>query len=139
MKARATGPLTDVLIDFQALTHQLNFSVGVFDKIGKTLLDSLYLLRDGTQNAFLQTIELVEAPPSSDLAKTNKDTTHSLEVECLITTKNKDEATKLDTESLDGFGFAFNKSASCRLGLRKTDLFQQGRKGLLLADCPRLV
>jgi hypothetical protein len=44
----------------------------------ETFLDGLDLLRDGRQHSLLQTIELVEAAPSADLAQANEDSAHGL-------------------------------------------------------------
>jgi len=46
----------------------------------EAFLDGLDLLRDGRQHSLLQTIELVEAAPSADLAQANEDSAHGLKV-----------------------------------------------------------
>lgn len=97
---------THVSVDLDVLPNEFNFSVRVLDERCKTLLDSLNLLRHSTKNTLFETIELVETTPGTDLTKTDEDTTHGLEVERLVTTEDKDEATELYTESLDRFRFA---------------------------------
>ena len=62
------------------------------------LLDGLYLLGDGREHSLLQTVELIKASPGTDLAETNKDTTHGLEVKCLITVEDQHKATQLVTK-----------------------------------------
>ena len=57
------------------------------------LLDGLYLLGDSREHSFLQTVELIKASPGTDLAQTNEDTTHGLEVKCLITVEDQHKAT----------------------------------------------
>ena len=94
-------PHTHLIIDLDILPDQLDFRVRVLDECGETLLDGLDLLRDGTEDTLLETIELVEASPRADLTETDEDTTHCLEVERLVTAEDQDEATELNTEGLD--------------------------------------
>ena len=98
---------THVLVQLDVLPHQLDLGVRVLDESRKTLLDALDLLRDGTEDTFLETVELVEAAPRADLAKTDEDTSHGLEVECLVATEDQDETSQLHTESLDRLGLAW--------------------------------
>lgn len=93
--------LTNVLVDLQILPDQLNLGVGVLHQRCETLLNALHLLRYGTEDTLLKSIELVEATPCSDLTQTNENTAHGLEVECLVTTEYQHEATKLYTKGLD--------------------------------------
>ena len=69
-------------------------------------MDALYLLRDSTDDTLLETVELVEASPCANMTKTDEDTTHGLEVKCLVTAEDKDEASELDSESFDGLSLA---------------------------------
>jgi hypothetical protein len=78
----------------------------------ETELDALNLLRDGTEDTFFESIELVEASPRADLAQSDKDASHRLEVERLVAAEDEDEATQLDSEGLDGLGFSWNQLSS---------------------------
>ncbi len=78
-----------------------SIGVRVGSRVGETLLDTLDLLRDRREDTFLQSIELVETTPCSNSAETDKDTTHGLEVECLVTTEDNDKHAELNTERLD--------------------------------------
>lgn len=89
-------------------SYQLDLGIGILDEARKALLDALNLLGNGTQNSFFESIEFIETPPSANLAQTNKDTTHCLEVKSLITTENQHKAAKLNTKCLDRFGFAYS-------------------------------
>lgn len=101
-----TYTLTHVFIELHVLAYELNLGVRVLDQPSKTLLDTLHLLRDGTEDTFLETIELVEASPSSDLTETNEDTSHGLEIKSLVATENQDETSKLHPKRLYRFSFA---------------------------------
>ena len=60
---------TYVLVDLQTLPNELNLNIGILGDSGKSLLDTLHLLRDGTQNAFLLSVELVKTTLHSNLTK----------------------------------------------------------------------
>lgn len=92
---------TDILINLEVLAYQLNLHVGILDQRSQALLDGLDLLRDRTENTFLEPIELIETAPCADLTKTNEDTTHGLEVEGFVATEDEDESSKLDSQCLD--------------------------------------
>ena len=92
---------TDVLVDLQMLAHQLDLDIGVLGQLHQSLLNSLYLLRNCTENSFLQPIKLVETSPCSNLTQANKDAAHGLEVEGLVATKYQDETSQLHSQSLD--------------------------------------
>ncbi len=80
------------------------FRTGKADDLGallQTKLDILDLLRDGRQDTLLQTVELVEAAPRADLADTEEDAAHGLEVERVVAAEDEREAAELDTECLD--------------------------------------
>jgi len=111
-------------------------------------LDALNLLRDCTEDPLLQSIELVEASPRSDLAQSDEDPSHRLEVEGFVAAEDEDESSELDSESLDGFGLSWrarkrkgDESASTRReggegeGKKRTNLFQLDRKEILRVDC----
>lgn len=97
---------TDILVDLQTFADQLDFGVGVLGNSGKTLLNALNLLRNRGQDALLETIELVEATPSTDLAETNEDTPHRLKVKRLVAAEDQNEATQLNSQRFDRLGFA---------------------------------
>lgn len=97
---------THVLIELDVLADELDLRVRVLSERSETLLDTLDLLGDGTENAFLKTIELVETSPRAHLTETDEDTTHGLQVKCLVATEDKDEATQLYTKSLYGLRLA---------------------------------
>jgi hypothetical protein len=133
--------LTNIFVDLQILPHELNFCIRIFHQARQSLLDGLHLLTDSTKNAFFQTIELVEASPCSDLAQTNEDTTHSLEIKCLVTTKHEHEPAELNTESFDRLGFTLNMKI-CQvkwniIEVTTTHQFQQAQKDFRQADYPK--
>jgi hypothetical protein len=97
---------TNVLIDLQGLPNQFDLNVRILDESSQALLNTLHLLRDRAQNTLLQSIELVETAPCSNLTKTDEYTTHGLEIERFIAAEHQDESTELDTEGLDRFGFS---------------------------------
>lgn len=97
---------TDVLVDLQALPNKLNLGIGILGKSSQSLLDTLHLLRDSTQNTFLQPVELVKASPGPHLTEANKNATHGLEIKRLVATEYQHKAAELDTKGLDGFCFA---------------------------------
>ena len=66
----------------------------------ESLLYGLDLLGDGRQHSLFQSVELVKAAPGPNLAQTNKDTPHGLEVKCLITVEDQHKATQLMTKGL---------------------------------------
>ena len=68
----------------------------------EALLNRLNLLRDGGQDALLETVELIEATPCADLAEANENAAHGLEIEGLIAAEDKNEATQGVTEGLNG-------------------------------------
>ena len=78
---------TYVLVDFQTLPNKLNLNIRILGDSGKSLLDTLHLLWDSTQNAFLLSVEHVKATLYSNLTKSNKDSAHGLEIEHLVTTE----------------------------------------------------
>lgn len=98
--------LTNVSVDPKVLANELNLGVRVFNQGGKALLNALHLLRDGRQDALFKTIKLVEAAPSTNLAETNEDATHGLEIECLVATEHQNETTELHPKGFDRLGFA---------------------------------
>ena len=100
------GMRTHLVVDLHVLANQLDLRVWILHERGKSLLDRLNLLRDGTEDALFQTIELIEASPCTDLTESDEDTTHGLEVERLVTAEDQDEPPELDTESLDRFRLA---------------------------------
>ena len=100
-------PHTHLVVDLDVLPNQLDLRVRVLDECGKTLLDGLDLLRDGTEDTLFETIELVETAPSTDLTKTNEDTSHCLEIERLVTAEDQDETPKLYTKRLNRLRFAY--------------------------------
>lgn len=112
---------TDVLVDLQVLSHQLNLRIRVLHQRSQTLLNALHLLTNGTQNPLLQPIELVETSPRSDLTKTDENTTHSLEIERLVTTEDKYESPELNTKRFDGLCLP----GSCRTEWSTTELVVQ--------------
>ena len=61
------GMLTHLVVDLHVLANQLDLRVWILHERGESLLDRLNLLRDGTEDALFQTIELIEASPSTDL------------------------------------------------------------------------
>ena len=78
---------TYVLIGLQTLPNELNLNIGILDDGGKSLLYTLHLLQESTQNVFLLSVELIKTTQHSNLTKTNKDLAHGLEIECLVTTE----------------------------------------------------
>ena len=97
--------LTHLTVDLYVLPDQLNLSMGILNKSGKTLLDALHLLRYSTKDTLLKTIKLIETPPSSNLTKPDENTTHSLEIESFIATKHQHKPPKLNSQSLYRFRF----------------------------------
>ena len=80
--------LTHVLVELHVLPNKFDLGVRVLYQGRKTLLDTLDFLRDVRQYSLLETIELVETAPSTDLTKTNEDTSHCLEIERLVTAED---------------------------------------------------
>jgi hypothetical protein len=103
-----------VLRDLELASDELNLGVGIGEAGTETELNALDLLRDGREDALLESVELVEASPSADLAETDEDAAHRLEVERLVAAKHEDEATELDSQRLDRFGFACEVERSAR-------------------------
>lgn len=133
---------TNVLVDLQILPNELDFSIRILDQRRETLLYRLNLLRNGTKNALFQSVKLIKAAPSADLAKTNENTTHSFEVKVLIATKDQYESTQLYTEGLHRFGLAWRPTSSLTSSkiVRKeiTHQFQRGQKVHRQAGYPEL-
>ena len=92
---------TCVLVHLQLSTNHLNLRIRILDILLESDLDILDLLRNGGQNPLLQTIELVETTPSTNLTDTQKDPTHRLEIECVVTAEHERESSELDTQRLD--------------------------------------
>lgn len=67
------------------------------------MLNALNLLRDGREDTLLETVELVEAAPCTDLTQSDEDAAHSLEVERFVTAEDKHKPTELNTECFNGF------------------------------------
>ena len=107
MNIQSKSVRTHVLVDLDVLSNELNFGIRILDQGSQTLLNTLYLLRDGTKNSFFETVELIETSPGSDLTETDKDTAHGLEVERLVTAEDQDETPKLHTKRLDRLRFAY--------------------------------
>jgi len=84
---------TNVRVNLQALPNKLDLGIRILDQCRKALLNALNLLRNSAKNSLLETIELIETSPSSDLTQSDKDTAHSLEIERFITAENQDETT----------------------------------------------
>ena len=96
---------THLAVDLDALANKFDLGVRVLSEGRETLLDTLDLLCDSRQDTLLETVELIETAPGSDLTQTNENTTHGLEVESLVTAENEDESTELHAKCLDGLGF----------------------------------
>jgi hypothetical protein len=69
------------------------------------LLDGLYLLGNGRQHTFFQSIELVEATPGSYLTQTDKDSSHGLEIKRFVTVEHKHKTAELVAQCLYRLGF----------------------------------
>ncbi|KAI6748665.1 hypothetical protein HG530_015438 [Fusarium avenaceum] len=82
---------TSVFVDVKLTTYQLNLRLVILDTLLKTQLDILDLLRNSGQDSLLQTVELVETAPSANLADTEEDTAHGLEIEGVVTAEDKIE------------------------------------------------
>jgi hypothetical protein len=80
---------------------QLNLRLVILDTLLEAQLNVLDLLRDSGQDTLLQTVELVETTPSTDLADTKEDTAHGLEVESVVTAEDKCESSQLHTKGFD--------------------------------------
>ena len=100
---------SDLWIQLNILAHQLDLAL----PFSKTSLDDQNLLRAGREHTFLQSVELVEAAPSSDLAETDEDTAHCVEIEGFIAVEHQHEETELRAESLYGLCF------SCSCGTKR--------------------
>lgn len=72
---------------------------------GKPELDALDLLRYGTEDSLLKTVELVKAAPSANLTQADEDASHRLEVEGLVATEDEYETSERDAERFDGLRF----------------------------------
>lgn len=68
-------------------------------------LDALDLLRYGTEDSLLETVELVEAAPSANLTQADENASHRLEVEGLVATEDEYETSERNAERFDGFRF----------------------------------
>lgn len=66
----------------------------------ETGLNDQDLLGDSGQHSLFESVELVKAAPSADLAKTDKDPAHSIAIERLVTVENKNVPSKLRAQSL---------------------------------------
>jgi hypothetical protein len=92
----------------------------------KPELDALDLLRYRTEDALLETVELVEAAPSANLTQADENASHRLEVEGLVATEDEYETSERDAERFDGFRFACSadgrqsRSASCAPQARRS-------------------
>ena len=71
-----------------------------------SVLDNLDLLRDGRELHLEETVELIEAAPSTALDQTDEDATHRLVVKTFVTVENEDLATKGLPKSLHGLCLA---------------------------------
>lgn len=69
-------------------------------------LDHLNLLRNSRELLFKQSIELIEAPPSTAFDQSNEDSTHRFEVKTFIAIEDKHLSSKSLTQSLDGLGLS---------------------------------
>ncbi len=85
----------------------------------------MHLLTDGGKNSLFQSIEFVETTPCANLAESDKDTTHSLEIERLITTEYEHKSAQLKAKGLDGFCLArTGRTKGCSTELRFKSLRQ---------------
>lgn len=79
----------------------------------ESLLYGLDLLGDSRQHPLLQSVELIEASPGTNLTKTNKDTAHGLEVKGLVTVEDQHKSTQLVTKSLHRLCLSRSSRAYC--------------------------
>lgn len=93
---------TDLWIQLDILTHQFNFALS----FSETSLNDQNLLRAGREHTFLQSVKLVEAAPSTDLAETDEDATHCVEVEGFVAVEHQDKETELRTKGFNGLSLA---------------------------------
>lgn len=132
-----------VLAESKLTTYELDLVVWIRQAGAKSELNTLNLLRDGRENSFFQSIELVKAAPRADLAKADKNATHRLEIERLIAAKDEDEATKRYSQRLDGLCLACSRkvvSTPCISNeVVGTNQYRQARKASLQAASRELV
>lgn len=101
----------------------------------QSFLDRLDLLRNRRQHALFQSIELVETSPGTDLAQTDKDAAHRLEVERFVAVEDQHETAQLMAQGFDGLRFTgagrseWRTAQSCleRLGHRQIAAIGQRR------------
>ena len=105
---------TDILVNFQILSHELDFGVWILHEVCQTLLDGLDLLRYGTENSLFKPIELVEATPGSNLTEADEYAAHCLEIKRFVATEYKNKTTKLNAKSFHRFGFSYIKIIDLR-------------------------
>lgn len=79
---------THILVDLDTFANKLDFGVWVLHERSKTLLDTLHLLRDSTENTLLESVEFIEASPRADLTQSDEDTAHGLEIESFVTAED---------------------------------------------------
>lgn len=109
-KSRTSNKDSSILTQFELPAYQFNLSRGVENCCAQSKLNTLDLLRDCTKYPFLQSIEFIEAAPSSNLTQADENSSHRLEVESLVTTKDQYESTKLYSKCLHGFSFTCGES-----------------------------
>ena len=86
-------------------SNKLDLSLIIFNTLLESKLNILDLLGHGGQDPLLETVEFIKATPCTDLADTEEDATHSLEVKRVVTAEDESKSSELDTESLDRLGF----------------------------------
>ncbi len=89
---------TNLRVQSHVLAHQLDLALS----FPQTSLDHQDLLGACGEHTLLETVELIEAPPSAHLAETNEDTTHSVEIEGLIAIEDKHKVAQLGAQCLYG-------------------------------------
>lgn len=107
---------SSILAQSKLSTNEFDLGSRIVDSSAETELDRLDLLRDSTEDAFFESIELVETSPRSDLTQSNEDPSHRLKVERLVATEYENESSELHTERLDRFRLSCNvpsRSVDC--------------------------
>ena len=109
-------------MDLQLAPDKIDLRVWIGHALAQANLNVLNLLRNGGEDALLQSVELVETSPGTHLRDTEEDATHGLEVESVVAVEYQRKATELDTERFDRLSL----TSTCRAVRRTSKTLAKG-------------
>mmetsp|Transcript_19505 Transcript_19505/g.56126 ORF Transcript_19505/g.56126 Transcript_19505/m.56126 type:complete len:212 (+) Transcript_19505:6194-6829(+) len=121
----------NVFVELDGPSQQFN-GVLTFEQ---TSLNRKNLLANGGEDSLLQSIELVEASPGSNLTKTTEQTAHGTEVKSLIAIHHHNEATELGTQRLNTLRLAGSSRAERITAHAETKGLREGQIASIRQGC----